>query len=72
LSIAIDFEGLTSSPVFGFFTSLHWGYFSAQLMGKGQSGKSGGGNTLSVQQKGRFPPITRGGLPDLQRLDMDC
>lgn len=36
LSIAINFEGLTSFPVFGFLTSLHRGYFSASSMGKGQ------------------------------------
>ncbi|OUP28768.1 hypothetical protein B5F25_17255 [Bacteroides sp. An19] len=36
LSIAINIEGLTSFPVFGFLTSLHRGYFSAPSMGKGQ------------------------------------
>ncbi|MBM6943727.1 hypothetical protein QVO10_01755 [Bacteroides gallinaceum] len=36
LSIAIVFEGLTSSPAFGSFTSQHRGYFSASSTGKGQ------------------------------------
>jgi hypothetical protein len=70
LSIAIDFEGLTSSPVFGFLTSLHRGYFSALSMGKGQPANPTAQIRFEQSPKEDLRQSPRG--TDLQGLDTAC